>query len=62
MKQIIKISLFPHVFFVRQSFFVGVSRSFCFWAYSYAGLENREYGLGIRHTDHVAPSIHEGWH
>jgi hypothetical protein len=22
-----------------------------------SGIENREYGLGIRHDDHVAPSI-----
>jgi hypothetical protein len=27
-----------------------------------SGLENREYGLGIRHGDHVAPSIRESWH
>jgi hypothetical protein len=27
-----------------------------------SGLENRECDLGIRHTDHVAPSIRKGWH
>jgi hypothetical protein len=27
-----------------------------------SGLESREYGLGIRHTDHVAPSIRKYWH
>jgi hypothetical protein len=24
-------------------------------------LENREYGRGIRHADHVAPSIRTSW-
>jgi hypothetical protein len=24
-----------------------------------SGLENREYGVGIRRADHVAPSIHK---
>jgi hypothetical protein len=28
----------------------------------HSGLENREYGLGIRHADHVAPSIGKGRH
>jgi hypothetical protein len=23
---------------------------------------NREYGVEISHADHVAPSIHKGWH
>jgi hypothetical protein len=27
-----------------------------------SGLENREYGLGIRHAAHVAPSIRRSWH
>jgi hypothetical protein len=27
-----------------------------------SGLESREYGLGIRHADHVAPSIRKSWH
>jgi hypothetical protein len=27
-----------------------------------SGLESRDYGLGIRHADHVAPSIRKGWH
>jgi hypothetical protein len=26
-----------------------------------SGLENREYGVGIRHADHVAPSIRRSW-
>jgi hypothetical protein len=26
------------------------------------GLEKREYGLGIRHADHVAPCIRTSWH
>jgi hypothetical protein len=26
------------------------------------GLEIREYGLGIRHADHMAPSIRNSWH
>jgi hypothetical protein len=27
-----------------------------------SGLESREYGLGIRHADHVSLSIHKSWH
>jgi hypothetical protein len=27
-----------------------------------SGLESREYGLWIRHADHVAPSIRKVWH
>jgi hypothetical protein len=26
-----------------------------------SGLESREYGRGIRHADHVAPSIRKNW-
>jgi hypothetical protein len=26
------------------------------------GLEICEYGLGIRHADHVVPSIRKSWH
>jgi hypothetical protein len=26
-----------------------------------SGLENREYGLGIRQADHVAPSTRKSW-
>jgi hypothetical protein len=29
---------------------------------SVSGLEIREYGLGIRHVDHVTPSILKSWH
>jgi hypothetical protein len=29
---------------------------------SSSGLENREYGLGIRHADHVEPSIRKSRH
>jgi hypothetical protein len=29
---------------------------------SCSGLENREYGLGIRCADHATPSIHKSWH
>jgi hypothetical protein len=28
----------------------------------FSGLENREYDLGIRHADHVAPSILKSWY
>jgi hypothetical protein len=27
-----------------------------------SGLEIRDYGLGIRHADHVASSIPKSWH
>jgi hypothetical protein len=27
-----------------------------------SGLENRVQAVGIRHSDHVAPSIRKGWH
>jgi hypothetical protein len=27
-----------------------------------SGPEIEEYGLAIRHADHVAPSIHKSWH
>jgi hypothetical protein len=27
-----------------------------------AGLENRDYGLGIRHADHATPSIRKSWY
>jgi hypothetical protein len=27
-----------------------------------SGLENRDYGLGIRHADHVAPTIGRSWY
>jgi hypothetical protein len=26
-----------------------------------SGIENQEYGLGIRHADHLALSIHNNW-
>jgi hypothetical protein len=26
------------------------------------GLESREYGVGIRHADHVAPSTRKRWY
>jgi hypothetical protein len=29
---------------------------------SCSGLENRDYGLGIRHADHVVPSARKSWH
>jgi hypothetical protein len=29
---------------------------------SSSGLESREYAVGIRHADHVAPSIRKRWH
>jgi hypothetical protein len=30
--------------------------------HEYSCPENRDYGIGIRHADHVAFSIHKRWH
>jgi hypothetical protein len=29
---------------------------------SVSGLDSREYGRGIRHADHIAPSVRKSWH